>query len=68
VEDAQALEVTARAAKAGGLIALARLGKTDYMRWKGHRDVVSGATLEVQDDSRARPASCDRGRARAMTI
>jgi myo-inositol-1(or 4)-monophosphatase len=49
VEDAQALEVAPRAAKSGGLIALARLGKTVYMAWQGHRDVVSGATLEVQD-------------------
>jgi myo-inositol-1(or 4)-monophosphatase len=30
-------------------VALARLGKTDYMRWKSHRDVVSGGSLEVQD-------------------
>src|SRR5258708_27058739 len=49
VEDALALEVAARAAKAGGQVALARLGKSDYMRWKGHRDVVSGAAMEVQD-------------------
>jgi myo-inositol-1(or 4)-monophosphatase len=43
------LEVAIRAARTGGQVALARLGKTDYQRWKGHRDVVSGATLEVQD-------------------
>ncbi|HEY2592469.1 MAG TPA: inositol monophosphatase family protein [Chloroflexota bacterium] len=49
MEDALALEVAMRAARAGGQLALARLGKPDYMRWKGHRDVVSGATLEVQD-------------------
>jgi myo-inositol-1(or 4)-monophosphatase len=49
VEDAQALEVAIRAARIGGKVALARLGKSDYMRWKGHRDVVSGATLEVQN-------------------
>lgn len=49
VEDSEALAVAARAAKAGGQVALARLGQSDYMRWKGHRDVVSGTTLEVQD-------------------
>ncbi len=37
-----------RAARTGGQLALARLGKNDYMRWKGHRDVVSGAALDVQ--------------------
>jgi myo-inositol-1(or 4)-monophosphatase len=49
VEDDQALEVAMRAARAGGEVALARLGTSDYMRWKGHRDVVSGASLEVQE-------------------
>jgi myo-inositol-1(or 4)-monophosphatase len=49
VEDSQALDVAVRAARTGGLVALARLGKTDYMRWKTHRDVVSGAGIEVQD-------------------
>jgi myo-inositol-1(or 4)-monophosphatase len=29
-------------------VALARLGQTDYQRWKRERDVVSGAILEVQ--------------------
>jgi myo-inositol-1(or 4)-monophosphatase len=48
MDDAQALEVAARAARTGGQVALARLGKPDYMRWKGHRDVVSGAAIEVQ--------------------
>jgi myo-inositol-1(or 4)-monophosphatase len=49
VEDTQALAIAVRAARAGGLVALARLGKSDYMRWKSHRDVVSGASIEVQD-------------------
>jgi myo-inositol-1(or 4)-monophosphatase len=49
VDDAQALEIAIKAARTGGQVALARLGKPDYMRWKTHRDVVSGATLEVQD-------------------
>src|SRR5919201_3013921 len=49
MEDAQALEVAVRAARRGGDVAMARLGKPDYMRWKGHRDVVNGASIEVQD-------------------
>jgi myo-inositol-1(or 4)-monophosphatase len=49
MDDALALQIAVRAAHAGGEIALARLGKSDYMRWKGARDVVSGAALEVQD-------------------
>jgi myo-inositol-1(or 4)-monophosphatase len=49
VDDAQALAVAQRAARAGGAIALARLGKPDYQRWKGHRDVVCGAALSVQE-------------------
>src|SRR6266508_1674154 len=49
MEDAQALEVAMRAARAGGQVALASLGKIDYQRWKSHRDIVTGATLEVQE-------------------
>jgi myo-inositol-1(or 4)-monophosphatase len=49
VDDAQALEIAVKAARTGGQVALARLGKPDYMRWKTHRDVVSGAALEIQD-------------------
>ena len=49
MEDAQALEVAVRAARRGGEVALARLGTADYMRWKRHRDVVSGAAIEAQD-------------------
>jgi len=48
MEDSQALEVAVRAARAGGKVALAQLGKVDYQRWKAHRDVVTGTTLEVQ--------------------
>src|ERR687883_653286 len=49
MEDAQALEVAVRAARRGGEVALARLGTPDYMRWKSHRDVVSGAAIQVLD-------------------
>jgi len=48
VEDAQALEVAVRAARAGGAVALSHLGQLDYMRWKSHRDVVSGTIVNVQ--------------------
>jgi myo-inositol-1(or 4)-monophosphatase len=49
MDDQQALEVAVRAAREGGKIALARLGDPRYLRWKGHRDVVTGASIEVQD-------------------
>lgn len=38
-----------RAAFRAGRLAMARLGNPGYLRWKGHRDVVSGASIEVQD-------------------
>lgn len=49
MDDAQALEIATRAAFRGGRIAQARLGEPGYLTWKGHRDVVSGASLEVQE-------------------
>jgi len=48
VEDAQAVEIASRAARAGGAVAVAHLGQPDYQRWKQQREVVSGAALEVQ--------------------
>ena len=48
MEDAQAVEIASRAARAGGAVALAHLGQPDYQCWKQQRDVVSGAALEVQ--------------------
>lgn len=30
-------------------MAVARMGDPGYLKWKGHRDVVSGASLEVQE-------------------
>ena len=44
-----AREVAVRAARKGGEIARARVGKPGYLKWKGHRDVVSEASFEVQD-------------------
>src|SRR5258707_735815 len=38
-----------RAAFRGGRAALARLGTPGYMRWKGQRDVVVEASLDVQE-------------------
>ena len=45
----RALEVAGRAAREGGKIARARLGDPGYLRWKGHRDVVSEASLRTQE-------------------
>lgn len=49
IEIKHALEVAIRAARNGGEAALARLGKPGYLKWKGHRDVVSEASFEVQE-------------------
>ena len=49
MDDGQALEIATRAAFRAGRLALARTGNPGYLQWKGHRDVVSGASLEVQD-------------------
>ena len=48
MEDEKALEIATRAAFQGGRVALARLGTPGYLRWKGQRDVVTEASLEVQ--------------------
>jgi myo-inositol-1(or 4)-monophosphatase len=47
--DDTARDIAARAARAGGVIARARLGTPGYLRWKGHRDVTSEAALQVQE-------------------
>ncbi|MBI1956612.1 MAG: hypothetical protein HYS38_09490 [Acidobacteria bacterium] len=44
-----ALAVAKRAVRAGGEVAKARLGNAGYVKWKGLRDVITEATLEVQD-------------------
>jgi myo-inositol-1(or 4)-monophosphatase len=49
IEIGHALEVAARAARNGGALAKARLGNPGYLKWKGHRDVVSEASIEVQE-------------------
>src|SRR2546427_9547442 len=49
MDDGQALDVATRAAFRAGRLALARTGNPGYLQWKGHRDVVSGASLEVED-------------------
>ena len=48
-EISRALEVAVRAARAGGKVAKARLGDPGHIQWKGHRDVVSEASLKVQE-------------------
>lgn len=49
LDDDHALEVAIRAARAGGDVALSRLGNPGYLRWKGYRDVVTESCLEAQD-------------------
>jgi myo-inositol-1(or 4)-monophosphatase len=49
MDDAQAQEIAARAAFRAGRLALARLGDPGHLSWKGQRDVVPGAALEVQN-------------------
>jgi myo-inositol-1(or 4)-monophosphatase len=49
MDDAAALEIATRAAFRGGRAALARLGTPGYLRWKGQRDVVVEASLDVQE-------------------
>lgn len=48
-ETSELLDVAIRAARAGGEVALARLGKPDYQKWKGPRNPMAGASLEVQE-------------------
>ncbi len=38
-----------RAARAGGEVARRRLGRPGYLKWRGPRDVVTEASLEVQE-------------------
>ena len=45
----QELKVARQAARKGGSVAKARLGNPGYLKWKGHRDVVCQASLEVQE-------------------
>lgn len=49
IEINRALEVAVRAAHNGGRLAQTRLGDPGYLKWKGHRDVVSEASLQVQE-------------------
>jgi myo-inositol-1(or 4)-monophosphatase len=49
VEDSRALDIAARAARAGGQVAMAHLGQPDYQRWKGEHELVTGGILEVQN-------------------
>jgi myo-inositol-1(or 4)-monophosphatase len=48
VDDQRALDLAKRAALRAGKLALARLGQPGYLTWKGRRDVVPEAALEVQ--------------------
>ena len=49
MDDEAAQQLAAAAAREGGRVARARLGDPGFLRWKGHRDVVAGAILDVQN-------------------
>ncbi len=49
MDDSDAQEIATHAAFRAGRLAVSRLGDPGYLKWKGHRDVVSGASLDVQD-------------------
>lgn len=49
MDDQEALGLASRAAFRAGRLAAARLGDPGYLEWKGHRDAVAGAAIEVQD-------------------
>jgi len=48
IGDAAILDTAVRAARAGGKVALDRLGDPGWVRWKGMRDAQVGAALDVQ--------------------
>ncbi len=49
VDDTHRLETAIRAARAGGQLALSRLGDPGYQKWKGPRDLLAGAVLDIQE-------------------
>src|SRR5438128_2356632 len=48
MDDKAALELATRAAFRAGRLAKARSGDPGYLSWRGRRDVIVGAALEVQ--------------------
>jgi myo-inositol-1(or 4)-monophosphatase len=49
MEDKNSLEIAIQAAFTGGRAALARLSSPGYLKWKGERDLVVEASLDVQE-------------------
>jgi myo-inositol-1(or 4)-monophosphatase len=49
MNDDRALEIATRAALHGGKAALARLDTPGYRKWKGERDLIVEASLEIQE-------------------
>lgn len=47
--ESQVLDTAIRAARAGGELALARLGKPGFKKWKAPREPLAGAVLEIQE-------------------
>ena len=50
MDDKSARDLAVRTAFRAGRLAAARIGEPGYLRWKGLRDVVAGASVEVQDE------------------
>src|SRR5689334_6806280 len=53
MDDAQRLEVAVRAARQAGRVALSHLGDPLYFKLKSRRDLLVGASLQVQDTIRS---------------
>jgi len=49
MDDKASLDLATRAAFRAGRLAASRLGDPGYLTWKGRRDVVCGAALDVQE-------------------
>ncbi len=49
MDDKAARELATRAAFRAGRLAIARVGDPGYLKWRGHRDVIAGAAVEIQD-------------------
>src|ERR1043166_5720766 len=49
MDDAERLEIAVRAAREGGRVALAHIGDPLFIKLKGRRDLLVGATEKVQE-------------------
>lgn len=49
MDDTAARDIAKRAAHSAGRLAVARSGEPGYLSWRGRRDLIVGAAVEVQD-------------------